>query len=333
MIVTYFYTFLCIENGRLLQRNLCDYLEYKHQAASLRDMVTLGYQIIERDNDEILFKHEKGLLSARGIGSLEHEAHAVTWEVFRHVPNYEPVEVPLLPSSKEFPKIIHQTESCQHIRQQFLKNVQSLKENNPEWEYRYHSEKGRHDFIYNNFGWEILRLYLKINPRYGAARADLFRYLCMYKCGGVYLDMKSGLKQPLNNIVRNDDDILFNNYIDTESDKPLPKQGEFLDMFDDPHREIYQWFLVCRAGNEIMRHIANQTLANILLYKEDINSDTLHTVFRTTGPHMMTRIAYDKAFTNKHRLMSRNDESFVFCNIESYQRLSDYREVKTPLVL
>lgn len=333
MILTYFYTFLCIENGRLLQRNLCDYLEYKHQAAFLRDMVTLGYQIIERDNDEILFKNENGFLSARDIGSLEHEAHPDTWEAFRHVPNYEPIEVPLLPPSKEFPKIIHQTDSCQHIRQQFLKNVQSLKDENPEWEYRYYSDKGRHDFIYNNFGWDILKIYLKINPRYGAARADLFRYLCMYKCGGVYLDMKSGLKQPLNNIVRDDDDILFSNYIDTESDKPLPKQGEFLNTFGDPLREIPQWFLVCRAGNGIMRHIANQTLANILLYQEDKSFGGIHTVFRITGPNMFTRIAVDKAFTNKHRLISYHDEGFVYCNIESYQRLSDYKEAQTPLVL
>ena len=31
----------------------------------------------------------------------------------------------------------------------------------------------------------------RINPQYGAARADLFRYALLYTRGGIYLDIKS----------------------------------------------------------------------------------------------------------------------------------------------
>lgn len=37
----------------------------------------------------------------------------------------------------------------------------------------------------------VLRAFLSINPLYGTARADLFRYALIFKRGGVYLDAKS----------------------------------------------------------------------------------------------------------------------------------------------
>ena len=41
--------------------------------------------------------------------------------------------------------------------------------------------------IRERLGSEIYGFYQRINPIYGAARADFFRYLLMYAQGGIYL--------------------------------------------------------------------------------------------------------------------------------------------------
>ncbi len=38
-------------------------------------------------------------------------------------------------------------------------------------------------------------------PRYGVVLADIFRYLVIYNEGGVYLDIKSTVNRPLDEII------------------------------------------------------------------------------------------------------------------------------------
>ena len=51
------------------------------------------------------------------------------------------------------------------------------------------------NYIRREYGESILSCYLRIDPVYGAARADLFRYLLLYRTGGVYLDIKSAARR------------------------------------------------------------------------------------------------------------------------------------------
>lgn len=55
-------------------------------------------------------------------------------------------------------------------------------------------------FIKAHYDPGILDVYLRINPVYGAARADFFRYLLMFRVGGVYLDIKSNASQALDRL-------------------------------------------------------------------------------------------------------------------------------------
>lgn len=60
-------------------------------------------------------------------------------------------------------------------------------------------------YIATNFGREVHDLYQRIHPSYGAARADLFRYLLIYNEGGYYLDIKRSMVRPLDAVLRSDD--------------------------------------------------------------------------------------------------------------------------------
>ena len=103
------------------------------------------------------------------------------------------------------PKIIHQTYHSLNFSPEIQESVDSLKSLNPEWEYRFYDDAAIEDFIGKNYYPEILGFYKKINPYYGAARADFFRYLLIYKVGGIYLDIKSSASLVLDEVVENKD--------------------------------------------------------------------------------------------------------------------------------
>ena len=71
--------------------------------------------------------------------------------------------------------------------------MRKLRDANPGWEYHYYNDDDHRTFIEKNMP-EMLEAYDAINPAYGAARADLFRYIVIYVNGGVYLDIKSGME-------------------------------------------------------------------------------------------------------------------------------------------
>lgn len=95
------------------------------------------------------------------------------------------------------PKLIHQTHPNYIMAPPLRKNMENIKTSNAGWSHRLWSDKDIYDFIYDSYGFDVLNSFLHINPRYGAARADLFRYLCIYKYGGVYLDIKASLEATL----------------------------------------------------------------------------------------------------------------------------------------
>ncbi|RYF20514.1 MAG: hypothetical protein EOO77_07875 [Oxalobacteraceae bacterium] len=64
-------------------------------------------------------------------------------------------------------------------------------------------------FIDDEYGADILANFDCIRREYGAARADLFRYLLIYKRGGVYLDIKSGFERSLDEVLQPDDQMLL----------------------------------------------------------------------------------------------------------------------------
>nr|UKE82402.1 hypothetical protein KXZ65_12970 [Pectobacterium sp. PL152] len=97
------------------------------------------------------------------------------------------------------PNKIHQiyTKGIHKLPKEILESIEKLKEMNPGWEYFLYDERHIIEYIDKHYGKEMLRIYLSIDPKYGAAKADLFRYLLIYIEGGVYFDIKSSCSIPL----------------------------------------------------------------------------------------------------------------------------------------
>src|SRR3954468_19020335 len=102
-----------------------------------------------------------------------------------------------VPEGVGIPRIIHQTFRSRLLPEPIQKNIQKIREMNPEWEYRFYDDEDILDFIRSNYDSRVLDYFNRIDPLYGASRCDLFRYLLMYKCGGIYIDIKSSFSKPL----------------------------------------------------------------------------------------------------------------------------------------
>ena len=95
---------------------------------------------------------------------------------------------------QEIPKIIWQTMKSNQVPAIMKKYADTWIENNPEYEYRFFDDDDMIDFISSDFP-AYLEAFKKI--KYGASKADLWRYLIMYKYGGVYVDMDCQCINPL----------------------------------------------------------------------------------------------------------------------------------------
>lgn len=193
------------------------------------------------------------------------------------------------------PKIIHQTYRSKELPPEIFEIVEGFRSLNPDWEYRFYTDEDILDYIQKNFDEDILTAYLKINPVYGAAKADLFRYLVLYKEGGVYVDIKSTCIYPLNDVIRPDDQFIVTQW-QNDRGKKDESTGLFLYLTEElkiKNGEYQQWFIIAEKNSPVMKHIVDTVVHNILNYRAwdyKFHSYGKRGVLFVTGP-----IAYTKA--------------------------------------
>lgn len=164
------------------------------------------------------------------------------------------------------PRIIHQTSGFKkgELPKEIVDNINRLKEMNPTFEYRYYDNDDCIKFIKSNYDKKTLKLYLSINPKFGPARADLFRYLLMYKVGGVYLDIKSYTIRPLDEILLPSDEYLLSHWIGKDWDSLLEYE----------HGEFQNWHIICVPNHPFLK----KTIENVMYNISNYNPDKLSTI-------------------------------------------------------
>jgi mannosyltransferase OCH1-like enzyme len=99
------------------------------------------------------------------------------------------------------PKIIHQTWKTTQIPDNWLESQKSCKALHPDYKYILWTDDDMDEFVkreYPNF----YQTY--ISYKYHIQRCDAFRYLVLYKYGGIYLDLDIVCKKNLNNFINYD---------------------------------------------------------------------------------------------------------------------------------
>jgi mannosyltransferase OCH1-like enzyme len=102
-------------------------------------------------------------------------------------------------SFSNIPKNIFQTwEDEESIPPCCLTVINKIRENNPDWNYKFYSAEDRRNLIINHFDEKLLHIY--DNARNKAQQSDIFRYCVLYQYGGLYLDIKAGVNGNLNDL-------------------------------------------------------------------------------------------------------------------------------------
>ena len=214
--------------------------------------------------------------------------------------SYRSSLVPLFSEGPSIPKIIHQTFPVDKLPDELEKNVARMRSANLDWDYRFYSDDDIVRFIREAYGAEILAYYERINPKYGAARADLFRYLLMYKFGGVYLDIKSSPEIPLDDIILTTDRYLLSRW-DNGIGQLHEGWGLHPELRHVARGEFQQWFIVAAPGHPFLRAVILDVLRNIDCYSPFLHGTGLLGVIRVTGPIAYTLAIHSQLHLHPHR--------------------------------
>ena len=131
---------------------------------------------------------------------------------------------------------------------------------NPEYTYNLYTDDEIDKFVNSNFPGEISECYNKLNII--VAKVDFWRYLVLYKYGGVYLDMDSSIERPLNELIRDSDEAI----ITSEGNPQL----------------FVQWALIFKSGHPILKRVIELVVDNIK------NNKYPNDIHKMTGPFAFT---------------------------------------------
>lgn len=236
------------------------------------------------------------------------------------------------------PQVIHQILlDKRHIAPSIADNIARLKALNPGWRHVLHGNDEIQQHIGTHFGADVLKAYNSINPLYGAARADFFRYLLMFQDGGVYLDVKSGCTQPLDSIIRSDDELLLSRWNNQPGEK-FAGWGAHID--DGVPSELQSWHIIARPGHPLMQAVIDTVLANVRGYSMRRHGVGKFGVLRTTGPLAYTKAIEPLLGQHPHRFFDSDAAGLVYVALvlppgqSSHMGLfkQHYTRVKMPLV-
>jgi mannosyltransferase OCH1-like enzyme len=160
-------------------------------------------------------------------------------------------------------------------------------------------------------------------------KADFFRYCILYKKGGVYIDIKSKIIQPLNKLIQEHDECLLD----------LPRSIETWRK-NSPTYE--QWVLIFAPNHpyllEVIRTMVSLIHAKYEPTLENVNVlTTKQKILLVTGPDMFSKSIHHYLKSNK--ILHRNIDYYKYFVWSSSNYIKMYRmnkklhysEYKEPL--
>lgn len=230
---------------------------------------------------------------------------------------------------KYIPKKIFQLiQDKNNISPEFKENIDFIKSLNPDWKYTLYDDKDIEKYIRNYYGEEMLTYYNKINPKYGPARADFFRYLLIYREGGVYFDIKSASTLPLDMVILPDDE-----YILSHSDS-----NPQITNVNNIYGEYQQWYIISRPEHPFLKAVIEQVIQNIDNYTVNTFGTGKMGVLRLTGPIAYTNTISPIINNHNHRFIDLNDfAGLTYNNIQkSHKNLfnkTHYSKISEPIII
>lgn len=227
-----------------------------------------------------------------------------------------------VPQGDHIPRIIHQTYFSRNLPEKFQNNVDNLLRQNKNYEYRFYDDDDIIHFISTHYEPFVLDYFNRIDPKYGAARADFFRYLLLYKLGGIYLDIKSSFTRPIDDILLPTDLFLLAHWCNGKGED-REGFGLWKDLARVPEGEFQQWHIIAAAGHPFLKAVILSIMNNIDHYRPWIHGVGGRGVVRLTGPIAYTLAILPLLERYEHRRVRRDsDIGLMYCALQGPSHLS-----------
>lgn len=236
-------------------------------------------------------------------------------------------------SSNNIPKIIHQTYPTNQVNKDIQTNIDTLKQLNPGYEYKLYNNYDVIEFIKNNYDDTILETYNKINPEYGPARADYFRYLLLYIKGGIYLDIKSSCEKPFDSIIQSDDEFILTHWGDYGGTLNYRLRYNH-DILNNEYGEYCNWNIIIKEKHPLMKQIIDRVTYNINNYDPELVGK--FGVLMITGPIAYSKVILENKDKYKLRIYDNYyDIGLVYDKIKNHFKLfkKHYTQLTSPIVI
>lgn len=234
------------------------------------------------------------------------------------------------------PKIVWQTWKDNNIVPEVQNNINKMKKINPEYDFRLVTDIECDKFIKENFNNQIYQAYLNINPKYGAAKADFWRYCVLYINGGIYLDLDSFIEEKLSNIIKDRDEALISlemwnfpvekewhsSFSDSDKIQKLleydnEKINEYLNYFGET-KQLAQNILIYRPNHPFLLDVINTVVSNINKWKqiepnhkiESSISKTIHITGPSAYTYAIIKCIYENKRKYNYRIIDNNNVQF-----------------------
>ncbi len=159
------------------------------------------------------------------------------------------------------PKVVYQTWSTRDFPPAIQEKRQQMMDLNPEYTFVLYTDEEMDAFVNETFPGEIADCYNRLNII--VAKADFWRYLILYKYGGIYLDIDSSIDRPLSELIQENTQAIIS-----------AEQNAF---------KFVQWALIFQQGHPILERTIQFVVENIQrnLFPNDI--------CKMTGPVVYTK--------------------------------------------
>ena len=191
-------------------------------------------------------------------------------------------------------KNIFQSWYTKELHPLIQEKIDGIKKLNPEYSYHLYNDNDMDIFVNEHYNGLISECYNKLNII--VAKVDFWRYLVLYKYGGIYLDMDSTIEKPLNELIRSTDEAI------------ITAEG-------NPNLYV-QWALIFSKGHPILKKTIDLVVSNIQnnSYPNDIHKMTGPTVY-TKAINSVHMELYDNEIINHNQINKYTDIEYKANNI------------------
>lgn len=243
--------------------------------------------------------------------------------------------------SEKIPKVVHQTyASTEDLSQKIIQKNVLLENLNHDYIFEYYDNERMENWMRENSTDSQFQIFSSINPKYGAARADFFRYILIYKVGGIYLDIKSTSLVPFRQIINSADEFLISKW-QRNSENGLRLFGQHKELLELDIDEYQQWFLISKPNHPAFAEIINtvsERILNLSVFKRGKFGRL--GVLELTGPIIFTKVVVNFLNLGNIREIDSYAEGLRYKTLSQGEELvyrnssaPHYSEIFEPIVL